>query len=153
LIAQVEVEEELIRLSGLLERQVTELAKRARAAAEAEADHKVAYAKALLGIEAATVGEREAKATLATEDTYRAHKAAAAVLLAAQEAGRSYRAQLDALRSINTNLRGAIVLPRAQGGGHEPSNLLLLCSAHHRFAHQAGRRAYELGLLKKRGDQ
>jgi hypothetical protein len=44
LIAQVEVEEELIRLSGLLERQVTELAKRARAAAEAEADHKVAYA-------------------------------------------------------------------------------------------------------------
>ena len=45
------------------------------------------------------------------------------------------------------------VLPRAQGGGHEPSNLLLLCSAHHRFAHQAGRRAYELGLLKKRGDQ
>lgn len=114
-ISQVEVEDELLRLSGLLERQVSELAKRARAAAEAEADHKIAYAKATLAVEGPTVAEREAKATLAVEDTYRAWRAAEAVKLAAQEAGRSYRAQLDALRSINSNLRGAIAHSEGYG--------------------------------------
>lgn len=45
------------------------------------------------------------------------------------------------------------VLPRSAGGGHEPTNLLWICRQHHHFIHTNPERAYELGLLKKRGDQ
>jgi predicted AAA+ superfamily ATPase len=72
-LSPVEVESEIWRLSERAEQVVSDLAERARAAAEAEVAYKVARAKALL--------------------------------VAAQEAGRATRSQLDALRSINANLR------------------------------------------------
>lgn len=103
-LAQVDVESEIMRLGGLCEKATHEVAKRARAAAEADADFKVANAKAFLRADG-PVAVREATALVECEDQYRARKNAEAVLLAAQEAGRNYRAQLDALRSINANLR------------------------------------------------
>lgn len=103
-LSQAEVEQELMRLSAMAEKALQELAKRARAAAEAEVKHKVARAKALLAAEG-TVAEREARADVETEALFLERKMAEALLLSAQEAGRTYRAQLEAIRSVNANLR------------------------------------------------
>lgn len=100
-----EVEHEIMRISGLCERVTTEIASRARAAAEADVAFKLGHARAFLRTDAKTVGAREAEALLACENEYRDRKITEAVLLGAQEAGRNYRAQLDALRSINANMR------------------------------------------------
>jgi ribosomal protein S18 acetylase RimI-like enzyme len=106
IVTPVNVEREIIRLCECCERVITEIAKRARAAAEADAEYKKVHAQAILKSEG-TVSEREAHAALATQDQYRDRRIAEALLLAAQEAGRNYRAQLDALRSINANVRNA----------------------------------------------
>lgn len=108
-IAQVDLEAEILRLSGLAEKVTHALAERGRECAEAESAYRSAYAHALLDAEGATVGEREAKATLATEEQYLDRKLAEAKVEAAKEAGRNYRAQLDALRAVNANLRSQVV--------------------------------------------
>lgn len=51
---------------------------------------------------------RDAEATVKTEGALIEKRATEALLLAAQEAGRNYRAQLDALRSINANHRALV---------------------------------------------
>lgn len=106
-LAQVEVESEIMRLSRLAEEVTQKLSQRARAAAEADATYKVAHAKALLLADGPQY-VRDAEATVKTESEYRERRATEALLLAAQEAGRNYRAQLDALRSINANLRALV---------------------------------------------
>lgn len=98
------VEAEILRFVGLLERATQAVAKRGRASAEADADYRLAYAKAILDAEG-TVQEREAQATVATQAEYRTRKIAEASLDAARDAGRSMREQLGALRSVNANLR------------------------------------------------
>jgi hypothetical protein len=108
-VAQVDIESEILRLSELAEKVTQELSKRARAAAEADVAYKVAHAKALLLAEGAQY-VRDAEATVKTEKELTEKRATEALLLAAQEAGRNYRAQLDALRSINANHR-ALVMP------------------------------------------
>lgn len=107
-LSQAQVEQEIVRLSNLAEKATTALAKRARSAAEADADYKAAHAKAYLEADG-TVAEREAQAALATQVQYRDRKIAEALFMSAQEAGRSYRAQLSALQSINANLRALTV--------------------------------------------
>ena len=104
-ISQVFVESEIMRLSALAEKVTFELSQRARASAEADAVYKREHAKAYLMASGKTVGERDAQTALETDQEYTDRKIAEALLLAAQEAGRNYRAQLDALRSINANLR------------------------------------------------
>lgn len=106
--AQVDVEAEILRLSNLAERVTTALAKRAKRSAEADAAYRSAHARAVLAADGGTVSEREASAALATEEEYLDRKLAEAELDAAKEAGRNYRAQLDALRSINASIRHAI---------------------------------------------
>lgn len=103
-IAQVDIEAEILRLSALAEKVTQELARRARAAAEADATYKVAHAKALLLADGPQY-VRDAEATVKTETELIEKRSTEALLLAAQEAGRNYRAQLDALRSINANHR------------------------------------------------
>ena len=114
-LSQASVESEILRLSGRLDWQVGEIGKRARAAAGAEVDHKLAFARALLEQEGGTVAEREAKALIACAETYALHKGADAVLLAAQEAGRSLRAQIDALRTLAANQRAAMTYTQGVG--------------------------------------
>lgn len=97
-----------MRISGLCERVTTEIAQRARANAEADARYKKAHASAFLMAQGKTVGDRESQAALETDAEYTERRVTEALLLAAQEAGRNYRAQLDALRSINSNLRALI---------------------------------------------
>lgn len=106
-LAQVDVEAEIMRLSRLAEEVTQKLSKRAREAAEADVTYKVAHAKALLLAEGPQY-VRDAEATVKTEGEYRERRATEALLLAAQEAGRNYRAQLDALRSINANMRALV---------------------------------------------
>ena len=106
-ITQHEVESEILRLSRLAEKVTTELAMRAMDAAEARTAQKVAHAKAYLVAEG-TGPTREATAVAETERLLLAREIAEAKERAAQEAGRNYRAQLDSLRSINSNLKFAI---------------------------------------------
>lgn len=113
--AQVDVEAEILRLSELAEKVTTALAKRAVESAERDAAYRSAHARAVLA-SAGTVAEREAAAVIASEAQYLDRRLAEAKLDAAKEAGRNYRAQLDALRSINANLRGAISHAEGVGG-------------------------------------
>lgn len=113
--AQVDVEAEILRLSNLAEKVTTLLAKRATESAEKDAAYRNAHARAVLK-SSGTVAEREAQAAIDTEVEYLDRKLAEAKLDAAKEAGRNYRAQLDALRSINANLRGAITHAEGYGG-------------------------------------
>lgn len=106
-IAQVDIEAEILRLSRLAEDVTSALADRSRIAAETRVRHKVAYAKAFL-LASGTVDAREATATVETTDDLLAREVAEAREKAAQEAGRNYRAQLDALRSINANHRALV---------------------------------------------
>ena len=105
--AQTEVESEIRRLSELAEKVTTEIATRARASAVADGRYTAEHAKAFLAAEG-PVAEREAKAAVVTAEEYEDRKIAEALLLSAQEAGRNYRAQLDALRSINANHRALV---------------------------------------------
>jgi hypothetical protein len=81
-----------------------EVARRAREAAAADAEFKEAHAKAFL-VAVGTQEARKAQADADCADAYRERRAAEAVLLTAQEAGRNYRAQLERQRSKNANLR------------------------------------------------
>ena len=104
-VLPAQVENEIMRLSDLLEKVTTEHAERARHAAETDVAYDLAYARARLQQKDGTVADRDAHATLMCEDALLAKRMAEARYKAAQEAGRNYRAQLDALRSINANVR------------------------------------------------
>lgn len=107
-VTQIRVESEIFRLCELAEKVTTEIAARAIDAAEADAGYKKAHASAYLMAQGKTVGDREAASALETADEYMSRRISEARLLAAQEAGRNYRAQLDALRSINANMRALV---------------------------------------------
>lgn len=98
------VEQEILRLSRRLDDANQRILTHAKAAGEADAGHKVAYAKALLQADGA-VAVREAHATVATEKQLFQKRAAEAILMAARDSATNIRAQLDALRSVNTNMR------------------------------------------------
>lgn len=108
MLSQMNVESEIYRICGLAEKVTTEIAERARDAAETDANYKKAHASAFLMAQGKTVGDREAVSALETAHEYTLRRIAEARLLAAQEAGRNYRAQLDALRSINANMRSQV---------------------------------------------
>lgn len=114
-LSDIDISSEILRISGRLDFQVGEIAKRAKAAAEAEVAFKLAHAKASLTVEGKTVGEREARALLECASEYALHKGAEAVLLAAQEAGRSLRAQIDALRTLSAAQRHALTYAEGVG--------------------------------------
>lgn len=111
-----EIDDEIIRISRRLDFQVGEVAKRATAHAEAEVAYKLAYANATLRVEGATVGEREAKALIECAEPYALYKGTGAVLLAAQEAGRSLRSQIEALRTLAASQRAALTYTEGTGG-------------------------------------
>lgn len=101
------VEAELLRLSRRLEEATQQVGTWARKVAAADADYKIGYAESLLAAEG-PVAQREAAALSQCEDLYREKRSAEAVLLAGQEAARNMRAQLDALRAVNVNLRALV---------------------------------------------
>ena len=104
-VSQVEIEQNILRLSELCERATHEVRKRGEAKASARTEFAVEFAKARLRSERSTVGEREDEATVACAALLNEKEFTEALFESAKEAGRNYRAQLDALRSINANLR------------------------------------------------
>lgn len=109
MLNQEQVEGELVRLSQECEKAMHHLARCAEDSARADAQYKKAHAQAFLTAKGKTVADREALAAIETADEYEHRRIAEAFLLAAQEKGRSYRAQLEALRSVNANLRDLVV--------------------------------------------
>lgn len=106
-IAQLDLEDELLRLNRMAEEVTQKLAKRARAAAKADADYHRAYYSTFLRSEGA-MELRKATAKDATADLYAAWKDAEALLESAKEAGRNYREQLQSVRSVNANHRALV---------------------------------------------
>lgn len=105
-----DVEAELLRFVGLLERATQECRRRGIKSAEADATFRTAYAKAMVAADSdpgvkVTVSEREARAALATEVEYREKREAEELLHAARSASSNLREMLGALRTIASNLR------------------------------------------------
>jgi hypothetical protein len=91
-----QLEEELLGFRTLCERQ-----------ANAEADFKLAYAKAMLdtSIEKETVVAKEARATMCAAVELRTYKVLDMQVLATRESLRSLHALIDVLRTQAANLR------------------------------------------------
>ncbi|MGD9797577.1 MAG: hypothetical protein AB7H43_15445 [Acidimicrobiia bacterium] len=107
LMPQTDIEDELIRLSRLLDQATRKILQRALASAKADSLYKREFAKALLMVDGGSVQVKEAKAITAPGvwELYDQRKIKEAVLQSAVEAARNLRAQLEAMRSINTNQR------------------------------------------------
>ncbi len=94
------VSSEIERLIGLLELRTDEFRALAVEAAEAEVDFKKAWAIAILKSKEGTVAEREAAATLSSDEELRKRRASEAVRDSCLESMRSLRAELSALQSL-----------------------------------------------------
>lgn len=106
-MAQADVERLIHQLMGKASEVTVEVGRRARAAAEAETDYRIKYAKEFLQANG-SVEARKATAEVACADELRARKMADALLLSAREAGLNARARLDAARTIASNIRSAV---------------------------------------------
>jgi hypothetical protein len=121
-MAQAEVEAEILRLSRDLSGATEEYAHLAEEAARADVAYDLAKARALLDLpkvqdgEKVTVAEREARALIVVERQFTDARLSEAVFKAAQERGRNIRTQLEALRSINANVRAAVDHSYGRGG-------------------------------------
>lgn len=105
------VESELIRLSAQLEKVTHAIRQRAQDAAEADTAYDIAHSKALLLAkeDKLTDAAAKARAIVLCADELTMKNATQALYESAREAARNYRAQLDALRSINSNIRSLTV--------------------------------------------
>lgn len=104
-LTQVRIESEIVRLSDLLERTTDELAGAMEKAAEHEVIWKAAEAGALLKSDQKSAELRKAESLVKCRAEFGEHKAADAIRDALSEKCRTIRAQLDALRSLNANVR------------------------------------------------
>lgn len=108
-MAQLNIEAEIRRLSHMLERATVEYGDRVVDAATKEHRYKAVRARAHLMFRAEnhrwTVADVEARTMVETEGEHLAHLTADAAAKATQEQCRNLRAQLDALRSLNANVR------------------------------------------------
>ena len=109
-LAQLEVEREIRRLSGVLSEITADVAEAATEQARTEVAFKLASARKLIEQrdQLGTVGFKDAVALDACAPEFEAMKMAEAVYKACQESGRNVRSQLDALRTIAANVRAAV---------------------------------------------
>lgn len=107
----VEVEREIIRYVGLLEKATQETRRRGIASASADADYRVAYARAVVSAEGPVL-VRESVAQIECEQLYRAKREAEELLVAVRSAASNLREQLGALRSICANVRHLLEVER-----------------------------------------
>lgn len=104
MLTQVDIEDRLIRYMDALEEATDEFHSLAVTAAEAEADAKAVWAQAYLSM-SGPVRQREALADLEADDAERSYKVAEARMKAAREHLLSLRTAIDALRTLNANVR------------------------------------------------
>ena len=104
----IAVEQELRRLSDLLEERTDELRVQSEHAAQAEATYKLAKSRTIVQILSegkSTADEREARAYIACSDQLVERLTSAAAAESTREACRSLRAQLSALQTLSANHR------------------------------------------------
>jgi hypothetical protein len=106
-LTPVEVEEELARMSDLMEDSIDELKKRSLEAARAEANYRREFAKNFLMADEKTDKAREQRALHECGDLLQTRLIAAALRDSAEEACRHRRMQGDMLRTIAANARSA----------------------------------------------
>lgn len=109
-LAQVEVEQQILDVCDALDVETHRYSEVADLAADAEADYKLAYARAVVGLAAhgsmkMTAADRQARAELSAAEQLRVWKIADARRAATKEALLSLRARLDALRTLNASIR------------------------------------------------
>lgn len=103
-ISQVEIENEIMRLMGMLEEETEAFETLATDSAKKEALLKANWAKEYLSAKG-SIKEREAWADYKMSDEAYAYKISEALVKAKREKLLSVRASLDALRTLNANVR------------------------------------------------
>jgi len=103
-IAQIDVEKEMMRLVWELESKTEEFEKLAVDSAQKESALKAEWAKMYLTT-AGTIRDREAQADNACKHLFADHKVAEALVKSCRESLLFLRTSIDALRSLNANVR------------------------------------------------
>lgn len=106
-ISQVDVENELLRLIGMLEDETEAFEVLAIDNAKKEALHKSNWAKEYLSAKG-SIKEREAWSDYKMDEMMFDHKIAEALLKAKREKLLSLRTSIDALRTLNANVRAQV---------------------------------------------
>jgi hypothetical protein len=106
-ITQGEIEQEILRLLAVLENETEQFEALAQRYAETEASHKGQWAKHYLS-STGSIREREARADFALSDSLYAYKIAEGMVKAKREKLLSVRMSIDALRTLNANVRAQV---------------------------------------------
>lgn len=114
-LSQHDVERNIVELSGELSQATSDLYSATRKAAVARHAYRVAHARAFLDAEG-TEKARDAAATIASSDQLLDRELSGAVEDQLKIACANLRAQLEGMRSLNTNLRQAVVSSPGVGG-------------------------------------
>lgn len=104
-IYQADVESRLDLLSQQLEEETERFAVLVVEKAEAEAEYKRAYHKAVLTSTEGTVAMKEARAFTKSSQEYREYKITEALEKATQQKLMMLRSQIDSARTISANIR------------------------------------------------
>ena len=108
-ISQVEVENQILRLLEDQERAIDEFEDLSVSASEAEADYKREWTKDFISQkDKGTIKDREAWADYKNAGLFREWKVAEAMVKAKRERLSSIRTAVDALRTINANVRNMV---------------------------------------------
>jgi hypothetical protein len=106
-ISQVEIESELLRLLELLESETEAFEVLAEEAAKKDALHKSNWAKEYLSAKG-SIKEREAWADYKMDELSYDYKIAESLVKAKREKLLSLRTSIDALRTLNANVRAQV---------------------------------------------
>jgi hypothetical protein len=108
ILSQLDIEAEISRLSGILEDRTQNYGDAIQEAATAEARYRVAHAKAFVRariLEKLAERTADATATVECEELLLDRKAKEGLARALEEACRSLREQLGAVRTLSANIR------------------------------------------------
>ena len=106
-ISQIEIEEEIMRLTGMLESETEAFESLAQDAAIKDAQLKSSWAREYLGAKG-SIKEREAWADYKLEDMNMHAKISEALVKSKREKLHSLRTSIDALRTLAANVRAQV---------------------------------------------
>jgi hypothetical protein len=107
-ISQVEIEDEILRLTDMLEIETETFEQLAIDSASKEANYKSAWSKEYLGAKG-SIKEREAWADYKLEDLIMQYKISEALVKSKREKLHSLRTSIDALRTLAANVRAQVM--------------------------------------------
>ena len=106
-ISQVQIEQELLRMMDMLEQETEAFEKLAEDSAKKEAQFRANWAKEYLSAKG-SIKEREAWADYKMDTFNYEHKIAEALVKTKRESLLSIRASMDAMRTLNANVRAQV---------------------------------------------